>query len=99
MCIRDSLIALEQLAIGLGHPLGRFHQALAVGVVARPLDQGANGGFGFGLRDGGFVRVVGHSVSIKPDRGINPAVTTFFLLPLREKVARQGRMRGVGAEF
>ncbi|MNS78674.1 hypothetical protein D3C72_1122990 [compost metagenome] len=61
---RLDLIALEQLAIGLGHPLGRFHQTFAVGIVARPLDQGADGGFGFGLRDGGFVRVVGHSVSI-----------------------------------
>ena len=43
---RVLLIALEELVIGLDHALRRVEQALAVGIVACPGDQRADGLFG-----------------------------------------------------
>ena len=57
---RVGMIALKQLAIGFGHALWRVQQAFAVGIVARPADQGTDGGFGLFLRDALGMIVVTH---------------------------------------
>ena len=52
---RVGLVAGEQLAVRLGHAFGGVEQPLAVGIVAGPTDQGADGRFGVGL--GGVINL------------------------------------------
>ncbi len=74
---RVDLIAGEHLLIAAGHPCGRVDQPLALGIVARPTDQGAHRRLGLAL--GGTARIwrgadVERRRRARPDRQLGALV-------------------------
>ncbi len=91
-------IAGEQFAVGARDAGGGFQQTFAVGIVARPADQGAHRRLGFGLgRTGGWSGLIGH-VAPPVRAGYGGGAASSQRLYCAAQVLRSAFRRPMGAD-